>query len=165
MGFPYTWVRATEDATWAISPPRQNNSGARGHAPYRYFVRVLVPRAIWQVDRKPVDVVQGLVIGFNDEDQAEYFLKAHDPRFEEPRCEKVTVVPGMHVVFYEAADALLFVGAGKAEMSSEEEAVRAYTARLEAGEADHAGDGDDHAADPVAHVEPIEKPAKRRGKK
>lgn len=161
MGYPYTWIKATEDATWVTNPP-SGNHGARGHAPSRFFVRVLVERAIWQVDRQPVEVVQGLVIGFNDIDQANYFLTAHDPRFEAPRCERVTVVPGMHVVFYEASDALLFTHAGKAEVSSEEEAVRDYIVCLEASEAEDVGD----EAPVAATTEPEEKPtAKKRGKK
>ena len=125
-GHAYTWVRALESGVW--------------RTPSRYFVRVTTEtRAKWQVDRQSVEVEYGLVVGFNSEDDADYFLNVHRAtRYEAPRCEPVTVEPGMFVCFHKSSDALLFVQAGKAEMISEEEVMaearRVHMAMLQEGD-------------------------------
>lgn len=119
----YTWVRALESATWRTQS--------------RWLVRVTIEnRAIWQVDRRPVEVEYGLVLGFDAEDDADYFLNVHKAaRYEAPRCELVTVEPGMFVCFHKGSDALEFVRAQKAEFISEEdvmaEARRVHMAMLQ----------------------------------
>lgn len=122
----YTWVRALESATWRL--------------PNRWLVRAIIEnRAIWQVDRQAVEVEYGLVLGFNSEDDADYFMTVHKAaRYEPPRCEPVTVEPGMFVCFHKGSDALPFVTAGRAEFIAEEdvmaEARRVHMAMLQSGD-------------------------------
>lgn len=119
---PYTWVRATEDGTWISRP------GYDGIPPRR-VIRVNVERTQWQVNRVGIEVEHGLVLGFEEDRDAEYFLNAHN-RYEEPRAIPVYVQVGMYVAFWTPADAIAFVRAGKAVHATEEEAMAAFQVAL-----------------------------------
>lgn len=73
--------------------------------PPRFLVRSTVD-ANWCVDRnKSVEVEPGLVVSFDDVDDAAYFLSGHHPRKEQPRAIPVHVEAGEVVAFANLDDA------------------------------------------------------------
>lgn len=101
------FVRAKEDAVWRTQ--------------LRQLVRCLV-EARWAIDGQSVEVEPGLVVGFSEERDAEYFLTVHG-RKEMPRCEIVHVVPGMIVAFHDETDAQYFVERNLGESVTEAEVI------------------------------------------
>jgi hypothetical protein len=140
--YNFTWVRATEDAVWHTRPSKPHPTQPGEYMPTRFFVRSLVEKVVWAVNREPVSMVRGLVVGFDTKEQADFFLTAHDRYFEEPRCEPVSVVPGMFVFFHDPKDALDFVAAGKAVMSSEEEFMGALAAAQSGEPTEHSDEAE-----------------------
>lgn len=121
------FVRAKEDAVWRTQ--------------LRQLVRCLV-EAKWAIDGQSVEVEPGLVVGFNNEDDAAYFLNVHlENRRETPRCEPVHVVPGMIVAFHGEADAHYFVERGLGESVSHAEVIALMQAAQNGEPAGPADDG------------------------
>lgn len=111
----FSFVQSLDDGVWdAITETYPDFSTPRAR---RFLVRACV-EGKWM----GIEVEPGLVVGFEREDDAAYFLNAHNPRKEAPRAVQVVVQKGEVVAFWTAADASYFVRKGLAVALSEEEA-------------------------------------------
>lgn len=129
---------------------------APGHWPAfgsTYLVRALVKR-VWSVDQKSVVVEPGLVVGFNNESDAQYFLNAHIPSEpttkdpEEPRAAPVLVEEGSIVCFADEKLAAFAVEKGLADPMSEQDVMDAVE-RAAAVQNEAADEGTGAAAEEI----------------
>ena len=141
------FVRALADGVWDVANDAYNPNVIQYP---RYLVRALVNDVTWNVNRAPVEVEAGLVLGFQRQEDAEYFLNGHHPRKEHPRAEMVHVAKDMIVCFYAERDAQWAMASGKAVGMSEAEVIAAMEAVQAAAQSQAAA-----ATEPGSEAEPV----------
>lgn len=114
------YVRALASGLWRHAP----------FSPKREWERTLVmalEEGTWGVNRHPVNVFPGLVVGFDEPDDAEFFLRLQRGDIPAPN-------PGTFVIFDNDNDAQFFVTQRLAEFVTREEVEEAMRRMQEDGD-------------------------------